>query len=319
MTDKIDLSIVVPCFNEQECLNEFHRRMTAACMAAEISSYEIVYVNDCSTDRTLEVLLDLYRADSSTKVIDLARNFGHQIALSAGLSDAQGELVLTIDADLQDPPELLSAMAQKIAGGADVVYATRDRRRGEGPLKRATAAIFYRVLSRISGTPIAMDTGDFRLMRRNVVDVLVRLSEAHRFVRGLVSWVGFVQVPIHYDRDPRYAGVTKYPFAKMLGLSLDAITGFASTPLRFLFLGSILGMGLAFVALGWTLYSLFFLNSVPGWASVMTVLLVFGSAQLFSIALIGEYVGRILIETKRRPLFVVRSKYPPSQNSTYPS
>jgi len=220
MTEKLDLSIVVPCLNEQECLKEFHSRMTAACKASEISLYEIIYVNDGSTDRTLQVLVDFCRSDSSTKVIDLARNFGHQIALSAGLLDTQGELVLTIDADLQDPPELLPAMIHKMAEGADVVYGKRNRRKGEGLFKRASAAIFYRVLSRISGISIALDVGDFRLMRRNVVDVLIRLPETHRFVRGLVSWVGFSQVPIHYDREPRHAGVTKYPFSKMLGLSL---------------------------------------------------------------------------------------------------
>jgi polyisoprenyl-phosphate glycosyltransferase len=240
----------------------------------------------------------------------LARNHGHQLALSAGISHSRGACVLAIDADLQDPPELLSAMKRKIDEGADVVYAKRNQRKGDSLFKRATAAIFYRLLSSASQAPIPVDTGDFRLMRRTVVDVLVSLPETHRFVRGLVSWVGFKQVPINYDRNPRFAGVTKYPFTRMLTFSLDAITAFASTPLRLIFLVSMLAMGLAVLALGWTLYAFFFLNAVPGWSSLMFVFLLFSSVQLFSIAFIGEYVGRIFIETKRRPLFVIRAVYP---------
>jgi polyisoprenyl-phosphate glycosyltransferase len=307
MTTSPDLSVVVPCFNEQECLKEFHKRMTAACSAV---SYEIIYVNDGSTDASLEILLDLRRDDHVT-IIDLARNHGHQIAVSAGLLHSRGDYVLVIDADLQDPPELLSAMKRKIDEGADVVYAQRNRRKGESLFKRATAAIFYRLLSGLSHTPIGVDTGDFRLMRRHVVDVLVSMPETHRFMRGLVPWVGFKQVPIGYDRDPRFAGTTKYPFRKMLAFSLDAITAFATAPLRIMFLVAMLAMGLAVLAAGWTLYSFFFLNTVRGWSSLMVVVLLFSSVQLFSLALIGEYVGRIFIETKRRPLFVVRAIYPP--------
>jgi glycosyltransferase involved in cell wall biosynthesis len=203
--------------------------MTAACMAAGVSFYEIIFVNDGSTDDSLEILLDL-RRDDHVKIIDLARNHGHQIALSAGLSHSRGDCVLAIDADLQDPPELLPAMMQKFDEGADVVYAQRIRRKGDSLFKRATAAIFYRLLSQASQTSIMVDTGDFRLMRRTVVDVLVSMPEAHRFVRGLVSWVGFKQVPIGYYRDSRFAGATKYPFLKMLAFSLDAITALCGLP-----------------------------------------------------------------------------------------
>jgi dolichol-phosphate mannosyltransferase len=253
----------------------------------------------------------LQQQDHCVKIIDLARNYGHQIALSAGLAHARGACVLAIDADLQDPPELLPAMMKKIEEGADVVYAQRDLRKGEGWFKLVTASVFYRLLGSMGETKIPVDTGDFRLMKRNVVDVLVRMPEAHRFIRGLVAWIGFTQVPIVYEREARFAGQTKYPFFKMLAFSLDAITAFATAPLRVVFLVAMLAMGLAVLMLGWTLYSFFFLNAVPGWSSAMTVFLLFTSVQLFALAVIGEYVGRIFIESKRRPLYVIRAMYPP--------
>jgi dolichol-phosphate mannosyltransferase len=310
MDGNIDLSIVAPCFNEEECLPQFHARMTHGCRASGVGRYEIVYVNDGSTDSSLDVMRRLQQQDPSVRVIDLARNYGHQIALSAGLAHARGTRVLTIDADLQDPPELLPNMMQMMDAGADVVYAQRNLRKGESRFKLATASLFYRLLGHLGGTQIPADTGDFRLMKRSVVDVLIRMPEAHRFVRGLVAWIGFVQVPITYDRNARFAGRSKYPFLKMLTLSLDAITAFAIAPLRIMFLVAVLGMGLAVVLLGWTLYSFFFLNVVHGWSSAMTVFLFFTSVQLFALAVIGEYVGRIFIESKRRPMYVVRATYP---------
>jgi dolichol-phosphate mannosyltransferase len=310
--NEVDLSVVVPCFNEEESLLEFHRRMTESCAKTGAASYEIVYVNDGSSDGTFRIMRDLQSQNPFVRIIDLARNYGHQIALSAGLAHAQGECVLTIDADLQDPPELLPIMMGKIEEGADVVYAQRRQRRGESFFKRATAFSFYRLLARIGGTPIPVDTGDFRLMRRDVVDVLVKMPEAHRFLRGLVAWIGFTQVPIQYDRDVRFAGTTKYPFLKMLAFSIDAITSFAMTPLRVVFALSMFSLILAGLMFGWTLYSFLKLNSVPGWPSVMTVFLFFTSVQLFALAMIGEYVGRIFMESKRRPLYVVRAIYPPT-------
>jgi polyisoprenyl-phosphate glycosyltransferase len=315
MITDTNLSVVVPCYNEAECLNEFHKRMTTACNAARVSSYEIIFVNDGSTDDSLKILFHLQR-DEHVKIIDLARNHGHQIALSAGLSHSRGDRILVIDADLQDPPELLSAMMKTMDEGADVVYGQRNRRKGDGLFKRTTAALFYRLLSKASQTSIIVDTGDFRLMRRHVVDILVSMPEAHRFTRGLVSWVGFNQVPVGYDRDPRFAGTTKYSFLKMLAFSFDAITAFAISPLRFIFLVAMLAMGVAVLAAGWTIYSFFFLDAAPGWSSLMCVFLLFTSVQLFSTAFIGEYVGRIFIETKRRPLFVIRAIYPPAADTT---
>ena len=310
MNGNVDLSIVAPCFNEEECLPQFHARMTRGCRASRVGRYEIIYVNDGSTDSSLDVMRRLQQQDQSVRVIDLARNYGHQIALSAGLAHTRGTRVLTIDADLQDPPELLSNMMQMMDAGADVVYAQRNLRKGESRFKLATASLFYRLLGRLGGTQIPADTGDFRLMKRNVVDVLISMPEAHRFVRGLVAWIGFVQVPIAYDRHARFAGRSKYPFLKMFALSLDAITAFATAPLRIMFLVAVLGMGLTVVLLGWTLYSYFFLNAVRGWSSAMTVFLFFTSVQLFALAVIGEYVGRIFIESKRRPMYVVRATYP---------
>ena len=310
VTGNIDLSVVAPCFNEEECLPQFHRRMTLACKASGATTYEIVYVNDGSSDSSLDIMCHLQQQDPCVRVIDLARNYGHQIALSAGLAYTQGSCVLTIDADLQDPPELLATMMQKMNEGADVVYAQRKLRKGESGLKLATASMFYRLLGHISGTQIPADTGDFRLMKRNVADVLISMPESHRFVRGLVAWIGFAQVPIMYDRDARFAGRSKYPFVKMLAFSLDAITAFATVPLRIMFLVAMLGMGLTMVMLSWTLYSFFFLNAVPGWSSAMTVFLFFTSMQLFALGVIGEYVGRIFIESKRRPMYVVRAIYP---------
>jgi dolichol-phosphate mannosyltransferase len=312
MSGFVDVSVVVPCFNEEEGLLEFHRRMTASCEETDAASYEIVYVNDGSSDGTFRIMRDLQCQNRFVRVIDLARNYGHQIALSAGLAHARGECVLTIDADLQDPPELLPLMMRKIKEGADVVYAQRRQRRGEGVFKRAAAFLFYRLLTRIGGTPIPVDTGDFRLMRREVVDVLVNMPEAHRFVRGLVAWIGFTQVAIQYDRDARFAGTTKYPFFKLLAFSIDGITSFAMTPLRVVFAISMWSLVMAGLMLGWTLYSFFKLNVVAGWSSVMTVFLFFTSVQLFSLAMIGEYVGRIFIESKRRPLYVIRATYPPT-------
>jgi dolichol-phosphate mannosyltransferase len=311
MSGKTDLSVVVPCFNEEESLPEFHRRMTFACKAAGVATYEIIYVNDGSNDGSLKIMGQLQQHDHCVRIIDLARNYGHQIALSAGLAHARGANVLAIDADLQDPPELLPVMMRKIEEGADVVYAQRTIRRGESWLKRGIAALFYRLLGRIGDTRIPVDTGDFRLMKRDVVDALVRMPEVHRFVRGLVAWIGFTQVPITYERNARFAGQTKYPLLKMLAFSLDAITAFATAPLRIMFLVAILAMTLAVLMLGWTFYSFFFLNVMPGWSSVMTVLLFFASVQLFALAVIGEYVGRTFIESKRRPLYVIRAMYPP--------
>jgi dolichol-phosphate mannosyltransferase len=274
-----------------------------------VNTYEIVFVNDGSTDDTLDILRKIQVTDPAVRIVDLSRNHGHQLASSAGLTVARGDMVLLIDADLQDPPELLGKMIELLEQGADVVYGQRMRRHGETWFKRFTAALFYRLLSRSSKVVIPLDAGDFRLMRRHVVDILNQMSESHRFIRGLVAWTGFNQVALLYERDPRYAGSTKYPFLKMLNFSIDAFTAFATAPLRYVFLAALLAIVVAGAMLGWTAYSYFFLDAVAGWSSLMAVFLFFTSVQLLSLAVIGEYVGRIFIEAKKRPMFVIRNIY----------
>jgi dolichol-phosphate mannosyltransferase len=303
------LSVVVPCFNEQDCVEACHRRLSGVLRDADIASHEIIFVNDGSTDATLDRLVGLQARDPHVVVIDLARNHGHQLALSAGLALSRGARVFVIDADLQDPPELLPEMMRLMDDGADVVYGQRLTRKGESPFKNLTAKLFYRLLARSTTVDIPVDTGDFRLMSRAVVDVLNRMPEAHRFLRGMVAWVGFKQVPLHYARAERIAGTTKYPFGKMLRLALDAMTAFATAPLRFAFGIALFAVFLAVVLLGWSIYVYFFYDAVPGWASLMVVFLFFTAVQLFSVAIMGEYIGRIFIQTKGRPLFVIRKVY----------
>jgi dolichol-phosphate mannosyltransferase len=267
----------------------------------------MVFVNDGSTDRTAEKLAAIQRRDKNVVIVDLSRNHGHQLALSAGLDVARGERVLLIDADLQDPPELLPELMAAMDAGADVAYARRISRTGESRFKRMTAGLFYRLLRRMSKTEVPLDTGDFRLMSRRVVDLLRQMPEPHRFLRGMVTWVGFRQVAVNYHRDSRFAGKTKYSVAGMMGLALDAITGFASAPLRFMFYLSAAAGVAAACFLAWTLYALLFLREVPQWAIMLFVLLLFAAINLFALGLIGEYVSRSFIQGKGRPLFIIRS------------
>jgi dolichol-phosphate mannosyltransferase len=278
----------------------------AACEAAGEADYEIVLVNDGSKDGTWRAIVDTCNSDHKVVGVDLSRNHGHQLALSAGLSLCRGRRVLVIDADLQDPPELLPEMMRLMDEGADVVYGQRKTRVGETAFKRSTAAAFYRLLQRVTDTDIPVDTGDFRLMRREVVDVLNAMPEQHRFIRGMVSWVGFNQVALPYDRAARAAGKTSYPLRKMIQFALDAITGFSTAPLRFSTYVACAFLLLAALLAIYVLYSVLFIGDVKGWASLFMAFLVFSSVQLFSLGLMGEYIGRIFIETKRRPLFVVK-------------
>ena len=304
--DAVSISVIAPCHNEQECIDEFHRRMRRVLEATK-KPYEMVFVNDGSTDRTAEKLAAIQRRDKNVVIVDLSRNHGHQLALSAGLDVARGERVLLIDADLQDPPELLPELMAAMDAGADVAYARRISRTGESRFKRMTAGLFYRLLRRLSKTEVPVDTGDFRLMSRRVVDLLRQMPEPHRFLRGMVTWVGFRQVAVNYHRDSRFAGKTKYSVTGMMGLALDAITGFASAPLRFMFYLSAAAGVAAACFLACTLYALLFLRVVPQWAIMLFVLLLFAAINLFALGLIGEYVGRSFIQGKGRPLFIIRS------------
>lgn len=299
------LSAVVPCYNEAESLPELYRRLNAACHAACGDDFEIVLVDDGSTDTTWKLISDMSQQDARVVAVKLARNHGHQIALSAGLELCTGQRVFVIDADLQDPPELLTPMLQKIEDGADVVYGQRTERKGETWFKRLTAAGFYRILDRLVETKIPRDTGDFRLMDRKVLDVLLDMPERHRFIRGMVAWIGFDQVAYPYIRDERYAGETKYPLRAMLRLSADAITGFSVKPLRIAsFLGVLTAMA-SILLIAYSLISWMFFTTVSGWTSLIIVILVLSSVQLLVLGVIGEYLGRLVIEAKHRPMFII--------------
>jgi dolichol-phosphate mannosyltransferase len=304
---KPHLSIVAPCYNEEACLPEFHRRVENAARAVVGDDYEIVLVNDGSRDRTWRVIQDLVAADPHLIAVNLSRNYGHQLALTAGLQICRGARILVIDSDLQDPPELLGDMMQRMDDGADVVYGRRRTRDGETWFKKTSARLFYRLLRRLIDVDVPADTGDFRLMSRRVLDQLNAMPEHYRFVRGLVSWIGFQQVPLDYDRDPRFAGETHYPLMKMLRFAVDAITGFSITPLRTAaWLGFLLGLG-SLLMLCYTLGSWALGLTISGWTSLTTIVLIIGSVQLVTLGIIGEYLGRLYIEVKQRPLFVVES------------
>jgi polyisoprenyl-phosphate glycosyltransferase len=302
----IALSIVIPCYNEAACLDALHARVSAVAQAHAGTNYELILVNDGSNDGSWAAMQRLAATDPRLVAINLSRNHGHQLALTAGLDLARGQRILILDADLQDPPELLPDMVATMEReGADVVYAVRRARAGESFAKKATAALFYRLLARLTDTDIPLDTGDFRLMSRRALDALLSMPEQARFIRGMVAWIGFRQVPFAYDRAERMAGETSYPLSKMLALALDAITGFSTAPLRFashfgLALTVSLVLVLIYILFAWT-----FGETVPGWTSLMLVVLGIGAVQMFVLGLIGEYLGRLYIEAKKRPLYIV--------------
>jgi dolichol-phosphate mannosyltransferase len=301
------LSIVVPCYNEEACLAELHQRLSGAARVAVGEDYELVLVNDGSRDASWSVMRRMATEDAHVVAVNLSRNHGHQLALTAGLDLCRGDTVLIIDADLQDPPELLPAMVQAMREqDADVVYGVRRSRAGETAFKRATAHGFYRLLSRATEVDIPLDAGDFRLMSRRALDALLAMPEQARFIRGMVAWIGFRQVPFAYDRAERFAGETKYPLRKMIRFAFDALTGFSSAPLKlashaglWLSLGSVLLI--LYIAYAWLAG-----QSIQGWTSLMLIVVVLGAIQMFVLALMGEYIGRLYNEAKRRPLYIVQ-------------
>lgn len=303
---RIKLSVVIPCYNEEAVIPELYRRVTQACHCVVGDRYELVFVNDGSFDETWAMLQELAHNDDRIVAVDLSRNHGHQLALSAGLSLARGERILVIDADLQDPPELLPEMMRLMDGGADVVYGQRVERDGETWFKRVSARVFYRLLLRITDVGIPPDTGDFRLMRRTVLNALLAMPEQQRFIRGMVAWIGFRQVPLEYRRDRRFAGETKYPLRKMLVFAIDAITGFSITPLRVTLYVAFFFLLLALLISIYILISWLYLGAVRGWTSMFLGMLIFAAVQLFSLGIIGEYLGRVYMQTKQRPLFIIR-------------
>ncbi|GGF90380.1 glucosyl transferase [Rhizobium wenxiniae] len=301
---KAELSVVVPCFNEEAVLEEFSGRMSRACSAVT-SDYEIIFVDDGSSDRTWPIIETLSQNDRRIVGVQLFRNHGHQLAATAGLSIAAGDRVLLIDADLQDPPELLPSMARLMDEGYDVVYGKRIARAGETTFKRLTASVFYRLLNRLSSVAIPEDTGDFRLMSRPVVDILNGMPERHRFIRGMVSWIGGRQAAFPYARDARFAGETKYPLRKMISLAIDALTSFSTKPLRAAVWLGLMSSLFAFAILFYAVFQWSAVNVVPGWASSVVAISFFSGTQLFVMGVFGEYLGRVVQEVKGRPLFTI--------------
>lgn len=302
-----DISVVLPIYNEEGGLAELYARLTEVLTKTGLS-YELVLVNDGSRDGSWPGILALGNKDRRVCGVNLSRNFGHQIAITAGVEMSRGATVVVMDSDLQDPPELIPTLHAKYMEGFDVVYAQRRTREGETWFKKVTAKLFYRLIRRMTTIDIPLDTGDFRLMSRRVVEDMSQLQEQSRFVRGLVTWVGYNQAPVLYDRNRRYGGITKYPISKMMRFALDGITGFSSQPLR---LASHAGLFFALASLtlmvGLMVYKIGGGQGIiPGWTSLAVTVLFLGGVQLLAIGILGEYIGRIYEEVKRRPLYLVR-------------
>ncbi|HEX5450416.1 MAG TPA: glycosyltransferase family 2 protein [Gaiellaceae bacterium] len=302
------LSVVVPVCDEQEVLGELHRRLAAAVEEPR----ELIFVDDGSTDGSWLVLHTIAQRDATVRLIRLSRNFGHQAALTAGLDASRGDAVVIMDADLQDPPELIGELAARWRDGYDVVYAVRTDRAGETRFKLLTSRAFYKLLQRIAGASIPENAGDFRLMSRRVVDALAAMPERARFLRGMTSWVGFRQTGVEYRRQPRYAGSSKYPLRRMLRFALDGIMSFSTVPIKLVaWLGFVL-VGFCIAVLAWVLYTRFFTSqATPGWTSLLVVVLLLGGVQLLSLGIIGQYVARIFDEAKQRPLYFVSEMIEP--------
>jgi polyisoprenyl-phosphate glycosyltransferase len=300
------LSVVIPVYNEEAVVQECARRLVQA-LEGCVESFELVFVDDGSQDRSFALLASMASGDGRIVALSLSRNFGHQAAVSAGLREARGQAVVVIDADLQDPPELIPRMLALWKEGNEVVYGQRIVRQGEGVFKKASARLFYRLLNSLSDRPIPVDTGDFRLMDRKVCDALNGMRESHRYLRGMVSWLGFRQAALPYERHPRFAGETKYPLAKMIRFATDGILSFSAKPLKIaIWLGSLLSLG-GFAYLIWVfIQKVFFDATIEGWASLMGVLILGSGMNLLLLGVVGQYVGRIYDEVKQRPLYAIR-------------
>lgn len=305
------ISIIVPCFNEQEVFAETYKRLTDTFKSLDSTKYdyEIIFVNDGSKDTTLQMINEKVSTDPHIKGINFSRNFGHQIAITAGLDNCKGDAAVVIDADLQDPPHIILEMIKKWEEGYDVIFGKRVERAGESAFKLLTAKWFYRFINRLSDVDIPLDTGDFRLMDRNALDQFLSMRESYRFVRGMVAWIGFNQTFVEYDRESRFAGTTKYPLKKMLRLASDAILSFSNTPLKVAtFVGFITSFG-AFIGIVYALIMRIFIKDyVEGWTLLMISILLIGGIILLVLGIIGEYVGRIYGEIKRRPLYIIKEK-----------
>lgn len=305
MPGTLSISVVIPLFNEEKNFKELYQRLTNV-MQSLHQRYELIFVDDGSKDSTFMQLSLTAQNDANVKYIRFSRNFGHQIAVTAGLDYASGDCTVIIDGDLQDPPELISALFQKYRDGYQVVYAKRKLRKGDSWFKKITAKLFYRLLSRLTDIDIPVDTGDFRIIDKKIVDVLKQMPEANKFLRGQIAWIGFESTSIEFDREPRKHGTTGYPLKKMIKFALDGITSFSDKPLKFAtYMGFSISI-ISFVAILYAIYAKYFLKIViTGWTSIFISILFMGAIQLFTIGIIGEYIGRINTNVKNRPLYII--------------
>lgn len=305
MSQKITLSIVIPVYNEEMNIGKLNSRVHATVSKMELP-YEVVYINDGSKDQSLTILKMLAAADSHVKFIDLSRNFGHQLAITAGMEYASGEHIVIMDGDGQDPPELIPELYAKAQEGFEVVYAKRRKRDGENFLKKFTAKMFYRFLAKITSIEIPVDTGDFRIIHRKIQRLLKQMPEQHKFIRGQISWLGFNQTFLEYDREERMGGNTKFTYKKMIRFALDGISSFSTWPLKIATIGGFLVSIVSFILIIYTLYEKYFGTTEPGWASLNISILFIGGIQLIGIGILGEYLGRVSENVKNRPHYIVR-------------
>lgn len=303
----IELSIIIPIYNEEGNIPVLYNRLKSVADSIGVS-YELIFINDGSKDASLPLIINLANQDSNVKYINFSRNFGHQIAVTAGIDHCSGNAIAIIDADLQDPPELIQDLYNKMKDGFQVVYARRNSRSGESFMKKFTAKMFYRILARITSIKIPVDTGDFRIMDRKIVDVLKQMPEQQKYLRGQIAWAGFNQTFIYYNREVRLKGETGYTYRKMIRFALDGITGFSNLPLKIATLAGFFVSGITFIISLYALYSRFISKDyVPGWTSLILAVLFIGGVQLITIGLIGEYISRISDNVRSRPLYVLDS------------
>ena len=305
MNTEIKLSVVIPVYNEEGNISLLHDRLNATIDRLQVSK-EYIFINDGSKDQSIQIIKKLAEKHNYVKYINFSRNFGHQIAVSAGIDFAKGERIVIIDSDLQDPPELIFDMYTKMDCGFEVVYAKRKSREGESITKKTTAKLFYRILSKITEINIPVDTGDYRIIDRKIVEILKNMPEQEKYLRGQIAWAGFRQTFIEYDRQERHSGNTGYPFSKMLRFALNGITSFSDFPLKFATYSGFISALVAFLLMIYALYSRFIIKDyVPGWASLMICILFLGGVQLISLGIIGEYLGRLSANVKKRPLYII--------------
>lgn len=302
----MDISVIIPVYNEEKNIQNLYDRLSQVMQSLGVT-YELIFVNDGSNDASIGLIKVLSNKNAAVKYIDFSRNFGHQIAVTAGLDKTSGDAVVIIDADLQDPPELIAEMHQKRKEGFDVIYAKRKNRKGESFLKLLTARVFYRLLAKMTSISIPVDTGDFRMIDKKIVEVLREMPEKNKYLRGQISWVGFNQTFVEYDRQERQAGATGYTYRKMLHFALDGITAFSDVPLKIVtYFGFMVSIIAFFVAIYALLAKFVWQNSVPGWTSLMIAILFIGGIQMIAIGIIGEYLSRMNHNIRNRPLYIIR-------------